>query len=795
MRVPLLILAMLLTAVAAQGAGRELIDEHWRFHQGEAPDAESPDLDDSGWQSVDLPHDWSRVAPPRADAPSEGHGGYHETGIGWYRRTLEVKPRDGRQYLLEFGGVYQNATVWLNGQKLGQHYYGYTPFSFDLTPHLSDEGENILAVRVDNSDQPNCRWYSGSGIYRHVWLRELPPVHIVPRSVWVEHPDHASGQTIIHYSVRNATDEEQQVVVTASGDAPSAEPASGYTEQLELTLAPDETHTTPIKVRSESAPWSADRPSLWRLNLRVADSQQRTLDTATQQYGQRSIAVDAEGGLRINGAPVALYGGCVHHDNGPLGAMAFDTAEQRRVRLLKQAGFNAVRTSHNPPSEAFLDACDRQGLYVIDECFDNWAKQKVAKDYGSRFEAIWPQAIKAMIDRDRRHPCVIMWSTGNEVYERGEQSGVTLSNKLAERVRKLDPTRPATIGLCGLWDGQAWPLLDPVFAPLEVVGYNYEIDRYGPDHQRKPQRVIYASESYPVDAFKSWRAVESQSWVIGDFVWTAMDYLGEAAIGRVFPPGEPPRPHWEGSHFPWRGAVCGDIDLTGHRKPISYYRSIVWGVESEQPLYAAVVVPVDGEWGITKWATEPMAAHWNWEVPAGAPLRVRVFSRESPVKLYLNDKLVGERPTTQEQEFQAEFSVPYQPGELKAVDAQGRTYTLRTAGDAARLLLDAESAAAPAGRQSLIYLNAQVADEHGVRQPVQDRTVRFSVSGPGELIAVGNADMTARQSYAGETFDTHEGRVQAILRGTSEPGEVTVTATADGMAPVTTTVAFTDQKQ
>ncbi|MEQ8848925.1 glycoside hydrolase family 2 TIM barrel-domain containing protein [Botrimarina sp.] len=780
-------------ASPAVGGERTLIDDGWRFHLGDAPGAEAADYDHSSWRQLDLPHNWSIEHPTEPDAPSAGPGGYHRMGVGWYRRELPPAT-DGERLSVEFEGCYGDTQVWLNGERLGKHLYGYTPFALEL-PDARADGPNVIAVRVDNSAQPNCRWYSGSGLYRHVWLRRSGEITIEPESVWLKTLRLSDERVLaeVVFSVENTGDAEQAHSATVSLFAPSGQQVTRKNVGINAPAGGAAEATVRLEI-DEPESWTPESPALYELRVELTGPEGKPIDKASQRVGLRTVEVNAERGFLLNGEPVVLYGGNVHHDHGPLGAASYDAAERRRATLLKRAGFNAIRTSHNPPAEAFLDACDELGLLVIDEAFDGWRASKLAKDYGDHFDEIWRDELSAMVRRDRRHPSVVMWSIGNEMYERGKPSGVRYAHALADHVRELDPTRPVTAGVNGLGE-RPWSELDPLLEPLGACGYNYEIGRYAADHQRLPRRVMYGSETYPVDVFKSWRATTTQPWVVGDFVWSAIDYLGEAGIGRAYPAGEEPKTHWEAEHYPWRGAACGDIDLVGQRKPISYYRNIVW--DRGETLYAWVVDPAGQPWSLTPWATEPARADWTWNVGDGTPLTVRAASRWPRVRLMLNDEPVGEADAGEENEFLASFSVPYRPGELVAIglDRQGaerERVRLTTAGPAARLELRAEAPSVSADRQSIVQVDAAVVDARGRVQPLEEKLVRFEVAGPAELIAVGSADLTSPRAYTGDRFETHQGRMQAVLRGTGLPGEATLTATAEGLPPRTARVSFTD---
>jgi beta-galactosidase len=459
---------------------------------------------------------------------------------------------------------------------------------------------------------------------------------------------------------------------------------------------------------------------------------------------------------------------------------------------LKAAGFNAVRTAHNPPSPAFLETCDRLGLLVMDEAFDCWEKGKNPHDYSEVFKDWWQRDLDAMVLRDRNHPSVVMWSLGNEVYERATAEGARIARMLANRIRELDSTRPITAGINGTWPKADWTEIDPVFATLDVSGYNYELPRHAEDHARLPSRVILSTESYQSEAFQNWATADDNPYVIGDFVWSALDYLGEAGIGRVFPPGQPAVRHWEGVQYPWHGAYCGDLDITGWRKPVSHYRNIIW--DRGEKLYAAVLAPTsDGKpWNLTPWSLPPALPSWTWPGQDGKELTVEVYSRYDAVRLYLNSRLLGEKPTTRTGEFKAVFAVPYTPGTLKAVGVQyGRevqTFTLTTAGNATRMRLTPDRSTIQAGGQDLSFVTIEVTDRDGRLQPNANPAVRFTLSGPGVIAGIGSGDMTAMESYQANSHQVFHGRALVVIRSTPEAGAIKLVASAPGLADAVMTI-------
>ena len=687
----------------------------WKFQLGDTADASRPDFDDSAWRSLDLPHDWSIEGTPEADNPMGNDGGYYPAGIGWYRKTFDFAPDAGRpETALYFEGVYMNARVFVNGNDLGGRPYGYSSFFLDITPHLK-AGRNVIAVRVDNSGQKNCRWYTGSGIYRNVKLVRTPKVHFEPWGVVVrakaDDPLNASAE--VETTVANHSDKEQ--LVTLEGQVQSlgsTERVAGFYIQTRLEAGETRTVRIPKLSLGKAELWSPESPALYQLTCSV--SSDGGTDRTEETFGVRNVEYSARHGLVLNGQPVELNGACVHHDNGPIGAAAYRDAEWRKARQLKEAGFNAVRTSHNPPSEDFLDACDHIGLLVIDESFDGWRTAKNTHDYATLFDRWWTKDIESMVMRDRNHPSIFCWSIGNEIIERKSPEAVLTAYALAGHVRKLDPTRPVTSALAA-WDSD-WEIYDPLAAAHDIVGYNYMIHKAQSDHERVPDRVMMQTESYPREAFNNWARVNDYPYIIGDFVWTGIDYLGESGIGRYYYTGETEGEHWQRPHFPWHGAWCGDIDLTGWRKPISYYREMLH-FPGRNKLYLSVKEPSGyyGEIHETQWSVWPTWESWNWPGHEGKSIDVEIYSRYPAVRLYLNGKLVAEKPTTREQEFKAVIPVPYAPGTLRVAGVEnGReveSRTLETAGKAARIRLSADRTTMAADGQSLTYVNVEITDK------------------------------------------------------------------------------------
>ena len=757
----------------------------WKFQLGDTADASRPDFDDSAWRSLDLPHDWSIEGTPEADNPMGNDGGYYPAGIGWYRKTFDFAPDAGRpETALYFEGVYMNARVFVNGNDLGGRPYGYSSFFLDITPHLK-AGRNVIAVRVDNSGQKNCRWYTGSGIYRNVKLVRTPKVHFEPWGVVVrakaDDPLNASAE--VETTVANHSDKEQ--LVTLEGQVQSlgsTERVAGFYIQTRLEAGETRTVRIPKLSLGKAELWSPESPALYQLTCSV--SSDGGTDRTEETFGVRKVEYSARHGLVLNGQPVELNGACVHHDNGPIGAAAYRDSEWRKARQLKEAGFNAVRTSHNPPSEDFLDACDHIGLLVIDESFDGWRTAKNTHDYATLFDRWWTKDIESMVMRDRNHPSIFCWSIGNEIIERKSPEAVLTAYALAGHVRKLDPTRPVTSALAA-WDSD-WEIYDPLAAAHDIVGYNYMMHKGPSDHERVPDRIMMQTESYPREAFNNWARVNDYPYIIGDFVWTGIDYLGESGIGRYYYTGETEGEHWQRPHFPWHGAWCGDIDLTGWRKPISYYREMLH-FPGRNKLYLSVKEPSGyyGEIHETQWSVWPTWESWNWPGHEGKSIDVEIYSRYPAVRLYLNGKLVAEKPTTREQEFKAVIPVPYAPGTLRVAGVEnGReveSRTLETAGKAARIRLSADRTTMAADGQSLTYVNVEITDKSGRPMPIADNLLQFELEGPATLLATCSGDLKDCVPYTSPERKAWKGRAMAVVKSGKTPGEVTLTVKGKGL--------------
>lgn len=752
-----------------------------------------------GWtcngKAVTLPHD-AQILEKRSPDASDGGHGYFPGGIYTYEKVFTAPAEwEGKKILVEFEGVYKNSTVSLNGNVIGGHKYGYTTFTVELTG-LSYGAENTLTVVADNSKLPNSRWYSGSGIYRPVWLHIGGERHIEYQGVKV------TTVSIDPAKVKVETKAAGDVVVEILDGDTVVAAASGAVCEIEIPNA---------KL------WSDVAPNLYTCRVTVGE------DVVEEKFGIRAIEWSPKG-LFINGKKTLLRGGCVHHDNGIIGSATYDESEWRRVRILKEAGFNAIRSAHNPTSRAMLEACDHYGMYMMDETFDMWYNRKTKHDYGLDFEECWAEDTAAMVNRDYNHPSVIMYSIGNEVAEPHEQKGIDAGKAQIDLIHSIDSTRPVTCGLNlmiigraakgqGIYDdpeknqkeikkanekNDADPqnaslmfnimvsfvgtgmnkggndrkvdaLATPIINALDIAGYNYGSGRYPLEEKAHPERIIFGSETFPQDIYKNWEMVKKYPYILGDFMWTSWDYLGEAGLGAWSYTGGMPfnRP------YPWVLAGAGVIDICGTPDASCRYASTVWGLEKAprigvKPVNHPGVRPSKSVWRGTN-AIES----WAWAGCDGNKAVVEVYSDAATVELLLNERSLGKKKL---KECKAIFKTKYASGKLTAVayDSTGREVSrtdLHSATGRAKVVVKPEVTTAKPGE--IIYVPVEIVGENGVVESNADKKLTVSVKG-GELLAFGSANPCTEEQYHTGTFSTYYGRALAIVRA-SDAGAVIVT--------------------
>ncbi|TKG89247.1 DUF4982 domain-containing protein [Puteibacter caeruleilacunae] len=770
----------------------------WEFYQlskSEAQSNEDYPPENAQWRMVDIPHDWSIespfVAPEDEKKKSKkltvaqlgGHlgkrsTGYLEGGNAWYRKTFKLSDdMRNKNVRIDFDGVYMYSDCWINGVHLGHHHYGYTGFSYDLTPHLKREGENVLLVRVKNKLQ--SRWYAGSGIYRPVKLTVTNDQHIEKWGTYITTPQITNEKaqvnvstTIVNKASVAVNVELKSFVLDAEGQKVLSLGSTSQRINADTSISVDQT-----ELLLKPILWDINNPYLYQLVSEVWVKDQ-LMDVYKIKFGVRNIEFNPQQGFLLNGRKVLLKGVCIHHDNGILGAKSYDWAEERKILKLKEMGANAIRFSHNPPSEAMLDLCDKHGMLTIDEAFDEWRIPK-AGGYARFFDDNWKKDIRSMVFRDRNHPSIIMWSIGNEIPEQGMQIyGGEMARMIGDYVRELEPSRPITHAAQpggGRW-GNHFPYAD-YFDAVDVAGYNYE--RWSRDgkgnfvknHKQYPHRIMYQSESAGAYLFDNWMKMVDNDFLCGDFIWTGIDYLGEVGCGRELE---------DQKQYPAYIASCGSMEHTLFPKPRFYYTQVLW---KEEPI-VHMVVQKGAPYEISSWGWQPAISSWNLKRRKGAMCMVDVYSNCDEVELFLNGKSLGRKQTRRANEFTAQYMVPYHQGELKALAyRQGKLVkedVLKTAEKPAKIKLTLDKDTIYNTGTDICYAEVEVVDQHGIRNPAVECEVEFALEGPGKIIAVGNGSHYAplNHPFNGTKGKTYNGRLLVVIKSTTAAGKIELKATS-----------------
>ena len=787
---------------------------------------------------VTLPYDAMLSEPRDPDTKNGGNTGFFPGGTYRYSTTFTPQPEwSDKALILEFEGVYQQSQVFVNGRLAGGRPSGYALFTVDIHDFVKFGEANLIEVVADNSRIPNSRWYTGSGIYRPVHLLVGGSVRVAPSGLRLSTAS-VSGTTAgvrVQTTIVNGEPTAQTVTVTSVLTGRGGEEIARVSS--DTLLEADSTTELTQTVEIENAPlWSPEDPALSSVTASLTDAGQ-IVDVAVEEFGIRVVTVDSRNGLRINGKALKLRGSAIHHDNGVIGAVALDAAEDRRIRLLKASGFNAIRSAHNPASRALLRACDKHGMLVMDELTDAWFRPKSLHDYSELFEEWWERDLEALVANAYNHPSVIMYSIGNEISETATPRGIAMNRTIANRTRELDPTRLVTNGINGFLNLIApqddeklakkaeeskdkdeapnknlirvlnaiigildrmldrivrLPAVDKrtreVFADLDVAGYNYMVGRYEIDAKLHPDRVIVGSETRAAYTHAVWKKVEHQPNVIGDFCWTGWDYIGEAGLATK-QYGTTKR----SIYHPYPAMLAGEpvIDITGHRQTQSYLNEIAWHLASG-PHIAVEPVNHSGEKSVkTGWRATNSIASWSWEGCEGREATVEVYSDASRVSLELNGATIGTKKPNDE--FKATFTLPYSAGTLTAVAFAADGFelgrqSLTTAGTALQLSVEAEVSELVADGQDLAYIPITFTDESGVVKPLADRIITVQVDGAATLAGFGSADAWTTEAFAATSHTTFYGRALAVVRAGIVGGEVTVTVSAEGCATQTITI-------
>jgi hypothetical protein len=779
------------------------------------------------WQAVNLPHDAMLTEQRDPYCPNGANTGFYPGGKYLYRKRFQAPAEwEGRCVLLAFEGVYRNSTVAINGKAAGGHRYGYSQFYVDAAPYLRFGEENEVVVRVDNAEEPNSRWYSGSGIYRPVKLAIGNKTHIEIAGVKILTKSLAPAIVEIETKFSDGEKVQPEVRIEISFAGEIIAVGSGARQRLEI---------------HEPRLWSDKTPNLYEARVMLVDGE-NVIDAVTERFGLRMIEVDAQNGLRINGEITKLRGACIHSDNGILGACSFAAAEERRIRILKEAGFNAVRSAHNPLSKAALDACDQYGMYVMDEAFDMWYIPKTRYDYARDFEQWHLQDLAAMVDKDFNHPSVIIYSIGNEVSETAQERGIRLAEEMTGFLHSLDPSRPVTCGInlmlnglvsigLGFYKDKRQPeeaqearkrkaspkkkltgsayinwfmnrigsfmnnigrmkFVDratrDAFRALDIAGYNYGRGRYPLEGKAHPERVVVGSETFAPELYENWRMVEKYPYLVGDFLWSGWDYLGEGGIGAV---GYESRMGGRGGisgitkPYPHLTADTGVIDITGYARPEVFYSQLVWGLR-QAPYIAVEPLTFAGEKRVlSMWRRSDGRASWAWAGCEGERAEVLVYANSDSVELRLNDRSLGRKKV---KECTAVFRTRYEKGALLAIayDRQGAEtgrWQLLSASEKLQLAVQAEKTELKADGEDLATLDIALVDEKGVVESAADRRITVKVEGAGTLQGLGSGDPCTEERFDQGYHDTFFGRAQAIVRSGYEQGTVKVTVSAEGL--------------
>ncbi len=790
--------------------------------------------------TVDLPHDAMVLEKRSADTGNGGHTGFYPGGVYTYVKTLAVPEEwKSKDVYLEFEGVHANAMVYVNNDLVMQRPYGYSEFHALLNDFLLLGADNEIKVVCNTAMEHQSRWYTGSGIYRDVNLYVADTLHTQLNGVKITTPDIDGDAAMVEVDLllENNSRHMRNAAVTVE-----LLDRSGKTvNREESPLTMHSRSTTGLRQRlpvENPALWSCDTPSLYTCVVRISENG-NVIDENTSTFGIRKLQLDAKRGLRINGVETKLRGACIHHDNGVVGAATFPRAEERRAEQLKEAGFNCIRSAHNPLSRAMLNACDRLGLLVMDETFDVWMKPKSSNDYSNFFLAWWEQDLEAMVQKDFNHPCVIMYSLGNELPDVSNRFGKEWNRKLTNKIRCLDNTRFITNSLnlmmckgfrqiagivmqemgvdmqaaggegdnsgANALNGMMAMMLGPVsdkimtheiidaesnevYSALDIASMNYSPAKYAADHVRHPNRVVLGSEDFPGDIVRLWGEVKKYPSVIGDMTWTGYDYLGEAGSGTFNYDGS----ITFGSPYPARAAGMGDIDIIGNRLPISYLREIVYGLRKTPYIGVERVNRYGQPVCTTPWRLHDDIASWTWPGYENRPAKVYVYAASEEVELLLNGTSLGTAPAGEANGYTAVFETTYQPGELVAVGyTEGKEdgrMALQTAADKIMLQACADRDTIQADGCDLAYVMIKLCDENGVWNRAAKKAVTVAVEGAATLQGFGNADPFSEGDFFGTTWETYDGAVLAVVRAGKASGEVTIKVSAEGCEDVTVKV-------
>lgn len=811
---------------------KQKFNQNWIFTIGSGSSLDALAGGNNTAKQVTLPHDASIGRERNPEEPNGSGNGFFREESYVYTKTFSMNADDkDKNVYLEFEGVYQNAFVYVNNSFAGKCPYGYSNFYVDITKYLNYNEPNALKVVVKNG-VPSGRWYTGGGIYRDVNLMIAGRLHLVPDSVQLAAIEVEDDQAIIRAKSTIAYTGIGIREITLCTELMDAEGNVVAADEMSVTV---EEHSEQEYQQKMYVPnpnrWDAENPYLYTYRTYIKENDS-VIDEETRTFGIRKLQLDTKHGLRVNGKVVKLRGGCIHHDNGIIGTAEFTHSAEARVKKLKETGFNAIRSAHYPMSRKLLEACDKYGMYVMDEYSDVWVSTKVEFDYSTQMTEWWEHDIENLVKKDYNHPCVIMYSIGNEIPEAGNKFDVQWGKKLADKLRSLDDTRYTTNSLnlllaimndlpklmaqnaaaqaaantekdqpqeinsmmnnLGAMMAQfmasdfAAEKVKEACAQVDITGYNYAAARYEIDGKLFPNRILVGSETNPPDLDKNWELVEKLPYVIGDFDWTAWDYIGETGIGKINYTDQQSMGFY--ALYPCKIAYCGDINILGNRRPISYWRELIWGLRKAP--YIAVQLPQHyGEpQSTTQWSMSDAVRSWNWNGYEGKPVKVEVYAAADEVELLINGQSVERKKVGETKKYITIFDTTYHAGKVEVIaysDGKecGRDEIL-TASDEVVIAAKADRTQIPADGSDIAYIDICMQDASGILNPNADKAVSISLDGSGEIMGYGSADPESEENYYDTVAKAYEGKLRAAVRGTGETGKIVVTLSADGLESV-----------
>jgi len=765
----------------AQSRQQVPIESGWKFSLGDPPGAEKVDFDDAKWRTLDVPHDWSIEGPFDEKNPTRGAGGFLPAGVGWYRKHFSLSSAyAGRRVFIEFDGVMANSDVWINGFHLGKRPYGYVSFRYELTGQLNfGKGPNVIAVRADNSGQPASRWYSGAGIYRHVRMVITDPVHIDQWGTFVTSPvvSADSATVLVQSKVVNQSEAAREVVLEITLRGPNGRVVQSVTTKPQKVSALGATDFKQSIVVLKPQRWDLDHPVMYKALVKVLAAGRRTLDEESTAFGIREFRFEADTGFWLNGHNFKIKGVCLHHDGSAFGAAVPLGAWERRLKILKELGVNAIRTAHNPPAPEFLDLCDRMGVLVMDELFDCWTVAKNPHDYHLYFNDWSKIDTRDTIRRDRNHPSIVVYSAGNEIHDTPKaELAKTILRGLVEVFHEHDPTRPVSQGL--FRPNVSHDYDNGLADILDVVGQNYRENEILAAHRQKPTRKILGTEN--THDRNAWLALRDNAPYAGQFLWAGIDYLGESRS-------------WPGIAFSF-----GLLYRTGTPRPMAFQRQSWW---SDKPMVYITrrvapqpVAPTDPGYEPDPRRVQVLFSDWNPRNSAAHDENVEVYSNCDEVELFLNGKSLGTKSLPSDGAPRS-WVVPFEPGSLKAVARKGTeiiaTYELRTAGKPARIMLTADRSQIAPTWDDVSYITARIVDENGVLVPGANDLVVFEVAGPGVVAAVDSGNNTSHEPFQATSRKAYQGLCFALIKAKGSRGQITISAKASGLVSGSVTIRAT----